>query len=413
MQDIMAKDNQFVRRPARTKRDQKQDEQFARLYAAVPSGGSARQSKKSGKAAKQKQQPELSGKSSKIPKPRWRVWLKRVLLTLLVVVLLGGLYVGGKFVYNGVQIFGWQGFISLFTTRELRGEAQGRVNILVAGNAGDQPGHGGADLTDSIMLLSINTRDDTGYILSMPRDLYVDIPQYGFAKINEAYPAGERMAYSHPTYPAGGMGLLAQVVSERTGVPVHYYALLNYTALEEAVNAVGGIDIVIDSPDPRGVYDPNPDLETGLPLVDLPNGPATLDGREALNLARARGQGHGSYGLSRSDFDRTEHQRKIVVALADKTRSFGTLSNPLTLGQLLDSVGNNVITDMNMGEMRRLYIVTRDIDTADFALVGLNDTGDGTSLLQSYRTPTGQAALIPRAGIEDYTEIRDFIQALP
>jgi LCP family protein required for cell wall assembly len=369
--------------------------EFARLYAHVPPDGGVR-----------------PARPAKKPQPRWKKIIKRTLLVLVVIALLAGLYVGGKFVYNGVRIFGWDGFLSLFTTRELKGEAEGRVNILIAGNSSDQPGHGGAGLTDSIMLASINTKDKTGYLLSIPRDLYVDIPGHGFAKINEAYTVGERVQFRGPGYPRGGMGLLEKVVSEHFGVPIHYYALVNYAALEEAVNAVGGIEVTIESSDPRGLYDPSPDLATGQPLVDLPNGPVKLDGRQALNLARARGNSFGSYGFARSDFDRTKHQRQIATALAAKASSTGSLTNPVTLGKLFDTLGRNVTTDLSMGEARRLYSLVREIDPSQFKSAGLNDTGDGESLLQSYRTPTGQAALIPRAGLEDYREIREYMRSL-
>lgn len=359
------------------------DEQFARLRAHIPTSLEATY------------KPEEPAKKSQ---PRWKKIVKRTLLVIVLLVLLSGLYIGGKFVYNGVKLFGWDGFWSLFNPPELRGEASGRVNVLIAGNAGDQPGHGGADLTDSIMLLSINTRDNSGYILSIPRDLYVDIPDYGAAKINEAYPAG-------------GMELLKRVVSERFGVAIHYDVLVNYTALEEAVDAVGGIDVVIDSADPRGLYDPSRDLRTGGPLIDLPNGPVKLDGHMALNLARARGQAAGSYGYARSDFTRTEHQRQILTALAEKARSLKTLANPLTMGQLFDTLGNNVQTDMSLGEVRRLYNIVNELDPSDFESVGLNDA-DGQNLLQSYTTPTRQSALIPRAGFDDFAEIRVYLRGL-
>lgn len=360
------------------------DEQFKRLRAHIPPN---------------LEELDKTERPAKKSQPRWKKILKRSILVIVLLALLTGLYVGGKFVYNGVKLFGWDGFWSLFNPPELRGEASGRVNILIAGNSGDQPGHGGADLTDSIMLASINTRDNTGYILSVPRDLYVDIPGYGAAKINEAYPAG-------------GMELLKKVVSERFGVPIHYDVMVNYTALEEAVNAVGGIDVVIDSADPRGLYDPSKDLATGEPLVDLPNGPVKLDGHMALNLARARGQAAGSYGYARADFTRTEHQRLILAALAEKVRSLQTLANPITMGRLFDTLGGNVQTDMSLGEARRLYNITNEIDLAKFELVGLNDA-DGENLLQSYTTPTRQSALIPRAGFDDFTEIREFIRTLP
>lgn len=207
------------------------------------------------------------------------------------------------------------------------------------------------------------------------------------------------------------MNLLESVVSERFGVEIHYNALVNYAALEQAVNAVGGVDVNIESSDERGLYDPSADLQTGQPLVDLPSGKVHLDGRQALNLARARGQAYGSYGYARADFTRTENQRKIVVALAEKAASLKSLTNPLTLGQMFDAVGGNVKTNMSLGEARRLYTIVRGIGFSAVKSVGLNDA-DGDNLLASYHTPTGQSALIPRAGFDDFSEIQAYIDNL-
>jgi len=261
------------------------------------------------------------------------------------------------------------------------------------------------------MLVSIDTKNKKGYLLSIPRDLYVEIQSGDYAKINEAYQDGENDGFSGGGYPDGGMGLLEKVVAEHLGVEIHYYALVNYGALEEAVNAVGGITLTIASSDPRGLYDPSRDLATGKPLVKLPNGVVTLNGRDALNLARARGNGYGSYGFARSDFDRGKHQRQILVAIKDKAASAGTLANPIKLGELFDSLGKNVETDLTLGEAKRLYDLVSDIESSRIVSASLNDA-DGQNLLQSYRTRTGQSALVPRTGIDDYTEIQAYIAKL-
>ncbi|HEY5152631.1 MAG TPA: hypothetical protein VII55_01525, partial [Candidatus Saccharimonadales bacterium] len=101
--------------------------------------------------------------------------LKRVALTLAVVVLLIGGWLGGKFAYNAHKLFGGNIF-SVLTTTKLKGENNGRVNILLAGNSADDPGHDGANLTDSIMLISIDTRQNKAFLLSIPRDLWVHVP---------------------------------------------------------------------------------------------------------------------------------------------------------------------------------------------------------------------------------------------
>lgn len=349
-----------------------------------------------------------------VRKGRWQrfkqgLTLKRVVVTLALLVLLIGGWVGGKFAYNAHKLFGGNIF-SVLTSSKLKGEDVGRVNILLAGNSADDPGHNGADLTDSIMLISIDTKNNKGFMLSIPRDLWVRIPGDGHAKINSAYVRGEDNNYSRSGYPDGGMGELEQIISQNLGLPINYYALVNYTALRQSVDAVGGIDLTIKSTDPRGLYDPNIDWQTRGPLVKLTNGVHHLNGRQALDLARARGDAYNSYGFAGSDFDRTEHQRQILVALKSKAVSAGVISNPAKLSNLSDAIGNNVKTDFKLSEVHRLYDLTKNISGGNLKSLSLNDDGTGTSLLASYTSSNGQSALIPASGLDDFSAIRTFIR---
>lgn len=348
--------------------------------------------------------PKLDGKPVKGKKPpkRWKKWLKRILITLLVLFIATAGWLGWKAYRNSGKL--GTDLWSLFDNSKLKGEDRGHVNILLAGNSVDDPGHGGAELTDSIMLISINTTNKTATVLSIPRDLYVNIPDYGYAKINAAYVYGQNKKFKEDGYPEGGMGLLQKTVSQKFGIPIDYYALVNYSAFRDAVNAVGGIEVTIASSDPRGLYDPYANLK-------LPNGTVKLDGQTALNLSRARGDGPGSYGFPRSDFDRTQNQRMMLLALRTKAQSAGVLSNPIKIGNLFDAGGNNVKTDLSLGNMRRLARITNDISNQDIRSASLNDA-NGVNLLKSYSAPGGQSALIPAAGLNDYSKIQEYLQSL-
>lgn len=347
------------------------------------------------------------------PLSRWqafkdRLTLKRAVISLLIIVLLIGGWVGGKFLWNAHKLFGGN-ILGVFSSAELKGEDQGRVNILLAGNSADDVGHSGGQLTDSIMLVSIDTRNNKAFMLSIPRDLWVRVPGDGRQKINGAYVFGENDGYKKDGYPEGGMGALEEVVSESLDMPIHYYALVNYNALKQAVDAVGGVDITVASEDSRGLYDPNIDWSTGKPLVRLSNGRHHLNGQSALNLARARGDSYRSYGFAGSDFTRTEHQRQLLTALKTKAVSAGTLANPAKLSSLSDAIGNNVKTDFKINEVRRLYDIMKKISNNNIQSLSLNDA-NGESLLASYTSPAGQSALIPAAGLDDFSDIRAFIR---
>lgn len=346
------------------------------------------------------------------PTRRWKKMLRWIIGIILMIALVAGGWVGLKLVANQIKIFGWGSVIDAFKSTKLKGEDTGHVTILLAGNSADAAGHGGAQLTDSIMLISLNTKANTAFMLSIPRDLYVDIPGEGYAKINEAYQDGERAHFKEAGYAEDGMGLLEKTVSEHFGIPIHYYALVDYAAVRDAVDAVGGIPVTIASSDPRGLYDPSPDLYNNRqPLVMLSNGHHTLNGVQALGLARARGQHWGSYGYALSDFERTDNQRLIMLGLKSKALSAGTLANPVKLGELFDSLGDNVQTDLTLAEVRRAYDLAKKIPDNAITSAGLNDA-DGQNLLMSYTTRSGQSALAPRKGVDDFNEIQTYMDKL-
>jgi len=338
-----------------------------------------------------------------------KITLKRVVVSLAILVLLVGGWVGGTFLYNAHKLFGGS-ILGVLHTTKLKGENVGRVNILLAGNSADDVGHDGAQLTDSIMLLSIDTKNNKAFMLSIPRDLWVQIGDQGHAKINAAYVYGEEDKFSASDYPTGGMGQLEQVVEENLSIPINYYALVDYNAFREAVNSVGGIEVNIASSDPRGIYDPSIDYSTGGPLVPkLSNGVHHLNGQQALDLARARGDSYNSYGFAGSDFDRTQHQREMLIALKSKAVSAGVLANPAKLTSLSNAIGNNVKTDLTFSEVRRLIDLIKPISGSNIQSLSLNKA-DGKNLLTSYAAPGGQSALAPAAGLDDFSDIQAFLQ---
>lgn len=339
---------------------------------------------------------------------RQRITLKRIVVILALLVLIIGGWVGGKFAYNAHKLFGGN-ILSVFSSTKLKGEDRGRVNILLAGNSADDPGHDGANLTDSIMLISLDTKNNRAFLLSIPRDLWVHISHDGHQKINAVYSAAVNKNYNGSGSKSGGMSLLEDTVGQELGITINYYALIDYTAIRQSVDALGGIDVNIKSNDPRGLYDPNIDWSTKGPLVKLTNGPHHLNGEQALDLGRARGDAYNSYGFAGSDFDRTKHQREMLVSLKKKAESIGVLANPSKLSSLSDALGNNVKTDFSLSEVHRLYEISNQIDNNNIKSLSLN-SDNGKSLLASYAAPDGESALIPAAGLDNFFDIQAFIQ---
>lgn len=337
-------------------------------------------------------QPHTPRRVAERPRRRTLRWTIGILGVITLV--LGGLVAGVMFLASNAlnQATSGRGGspVGVFVPLPLSNEDSGLVNVLIAGNSYDDPQHGGAALTDSIMVATINVRTNRTSLLSIPRDLWVD-HNGRQSKINAVYVyAGAGDA---------GMTALSTVVERVTGLHIDQHVLVGYQAVRDIVDAVGGVDVFIDSPDPRGIADVG---------IKLPNGPAHLNGEQALRLARARnsdGTGPTIYGLPGGDFDRQANQRMLVSAVVQKARSTPALANPAAVLAIFDTIGKNVHTDLNASQLRRFYDLIKDGPAQSVSL-----RGDGPSLLVGYRGPDGSDALVPAAGQYEYGPIREYVQ---
>jgi LCP family protein required for cell wall assembly len=352
---------------------------------------------------------------TKKAKRKHKPWTKRRIIKWAILTVVAGIVVTGGFLgvkgLNAIDKVFHGNIISdvtaAFSNTPLKGESVGRINILLAGDSVDDPDHQGAQLTDSILILSINTKTHSALLLSIPRDLWVYVPGMdSYEKINAANTVSN---FSEAGFPAGGMGQLEEIIESDFGIPIDYYGLMDYTAFRDAVNAVGGVTVDIQSPNPLGLYDPNTNLK-------LPNGDVALNGQQALNLARARGDGYGSYGFPDSDFDRTEHQRQLFIAVAEKAKTLGVVTNPVKISDLINTLSNNFQTDLTLQNVLRLVQLTKGINPDTIQSYAFSSTLSSTNpnpILKSYVDPgTGADALIPTAGIGDYTQLEDYYDQL-
>lgn len=271
-----------------------------------------------------------------------------------------------------------------------------RTSILIAGNSYDDPGHPGGDLTDGILIATFDSVTNKTGLVSVPRDLWVTYNGKNM-KINAVYvSAGRGQA---------GLNALGQVVETVTGLHIDQHVLVGVTAFQGMVDAVGGIDITINSPDPRGIGDPNVGLF-------LPNGPQHLDGKTALTLARARNDpipGKEAYGLPDSDYSRQQSQRLILLGIIAKIKSTPTLANPLTVTTLFEKLSDSMKTDLTASQIRPLYDqLVKSGNPVTFTIRGPRNA----SLLTDYNSNGAGDALVPKAGIFDYTAIQSYVTTM-
>jgi hypothetical protein len=189
---------------------------------------------------------------------------------------------------------------------------------------------------------------------------------------------------------------------------------MDYGAFKDSVNAVGGISINVQSSDPRGLYDCSIDYSNGQHLVDLSNGVHSLNGEQALDLARARGDCYGSYGFSNSDFQRTQDQREMFIAIAEKAKSLGIITNPAKVSDLFNALGNNVQTDLSLPDLLALIQLTKGTNPANAKSYSFSSTLTGGSdpLLTDYTSSSGQDAIIPTAGIGNFSGLTQYYEQL-
>jgi LCP family protein required for cell wall assembly len=201
------------------------------------------------------------------------------------------------------------------------------VDILVLG-VDARPGEGYVTRTDTIMLVGVQPRRMRLSLLSIPRDLFLDVPGYGSQRINTVNVLGELEEVGY------GPELLQVSITNNFGVEPDKYARLNFDAFVQLVDAVGGLTIDV----PKLIVDnayPTEDL--GTTVIRFEPGVQRMDGAAALVYARTR--------HTDDDYGRAERQQQVLSALARK------LANPLNWGPAVTVIQRNVDTNMNVFEM--------------------------------------------------------------
>ncbi|MBI4122621.1 MAG: LCP family protein [Parcubacteria group bacterium] len=282
--------------------------------------------------------------------------------------------------------------------KKMAGEENGRINVLLLGIGGE--GHEGGELTDTMMVASIDPAAKRLGLLSIPRDLVVPIPEVGWQKINAAHAYGK---LRNPESLGGGATLARKTVEDITGLEVHYYVKIDFAGFTKVVDAVGGIRINVRESFTDYQY---PDSAYGYEPVHFEAGWQTFDGATALKYVRSR---HGTAGEG-SDFARARRQQEVLRALQGRLLALSTILNPGKLVTLADIVGENLETDLELWEALRLYELSKTIDTAHLNQVVLSTEGAG--LLAAETGEDGSYLLRPRLGSGNFSELQLVAQHL-
>lgn len=239
-----------------------------------------------------------------------------------------------------------------------------------------RPGERGlAYRTDTMMLLSLDPATKQMGMLSIPRDLFVEVPGYSeLQRINSPMVLGEMRQ------PGLGPQLAMQTVQYNLGIRVHDYILLDFTAVIELIDAIGGISITTDRTINDRLY---PDMNYGYDPFYLPAGTHHLNGHDALRYARTR---HGD-----NDFERAGRQQDVIYAIRERVLDLEKLPQLIVQApSILNALNDNINTSMSLQQMIELAWYMRDVPAENISSGVL-----GPGYVQGYRTPQGASVLIP------------------
>ncbi len=309
---------------------------------------------------------------------------------------------------------------------ELKGEKEGRINILLLGMRGEHVTGGGL-LADTIMLASIAPEKKEVSLVSIPRDLYVTVPETNDKqKINAVYFYGEKKEHN-----GGGIKNMEKIIQEITGQSVYYAIAINFKGFEQAIDAVGGLDIHLDQPfsEPLQFHQEhvcddkvftvssgnfevkknekgrivaqyplcyNHSEECGGAFT-LPSGNVHLDGEKTLCYVRSR--------MTSTDFDRARRQQEILKLFKKKMLNAGTLTDFGKINALLDSLGDNVKTNLEGWEMKKLLDIYEEMgDQIKIKQKVLENSEEGLLYAPQNTTPQQGYILLPRG--DNYDRIK-------
>lgn len=274
--------------------------------------------------------------------------------------------------------------------KSLDADENGRTNILLVGTGGE--GHDGANLTDTIMVASIDYENKVVPMLSIPRDFYIMDRQQ---RINSVYDYEVRIQGENHE---DGIKTLRDTIEEITDIEIQYYAKVDFNGFVKIVDALGGVDLYVEN----AIYDPYyPKGETiYFETFSIDEGWQTLDGDTALKYARSR--------KTTSDFDRAKRQQQLLFALKEKALSLEILTDTGKIGDIYNSVDDSIETDLSLAEIIELGNIAKDFQKEDIYPLVVND--DPTECGGLVYTPareyfSGASVLLPAGNNYEYVHM--------
>ncbi|MGC8651094.1 MAG: LCP family protein [Minisyncoccia bacterium] len=281
--------------------------------------------------------------------------------------------------------------------------AQEPMNILLLGVVGD--GYRGALLTDTIFLTHLDFKTNKVSLLSIPRDLWVQVPGTNQnEKINALYSLSNKNKTSF--LKATNYNLIQNKIEQITGLPVNYVVIFDLAGFGQLVDAIGGINIYLSKEmiDPRFT---NPHDSSS--IFDLTPGWHYLDGTTAIKFVRTRYAPNG-------DFYRIDNQHLIIAALKEKIAQLSSVWNLMAWFKIYQSISNHYITNLDFDTLWNLLNFVRNIKSNQIQYFSLTNQAPNNLLISSSvegmfnNATTSVYILLPKEGFEQYNSIQNYIK---
>ena len=357
--------------------------------------------------------------TKKSDKNKVPLWAKIVMITLsvILVLIITAITLMYMLLSHSTAVFKGNP-MDILISSELKKDENGQTNFLIFGTSEDAKGHGGQELTDSILVASINQEYKTAKVFSVPRDLWVNYSVPGSepmsctvgsqGKINATYLCAleeYRNTMNGTSAKEAASLYFAKKISEVTGFSMHYYVAVDWGAVKMIVDKIGGIDVDVYADDEDGIHDScqNINLKKGMYY--------NMNGDLAMKLARARNAAcaPGDYGLSRSNFDREINQQRIMNAIKNKVSSIGILMNPGKVMSIIDGLGDNLRTNIVMSEVRTVIDFGTKLEGGIQPISTIDQFGTGRIGLSSVVIPAG-ASTYSEGSLYNYTNFQKYLR---
>ncbi|NDK07676.1 hypothetical protein EOM39_00345 [Candidatus Gracilibacteria bacterium] len=286
-----------------------------------------------------------------------------------------------------------------------------KIKILLIGRGGEN--HSGGELTDSIILASIDLDKKVISMLSIPRDLYVKYGDSRYGKINGVYAYYLGIEKNE----ASAMDYLKNKVSQITGEKIDYYVNIDFSGFQQVVDLLGGVVITVPNNFADYAY---PTKNGGYTTFILKKGTWTIDGETALKYARSR--------HSTSDFDRSLRQQQILSAIKTKMISESYLKNPVKIRKMYNAISPYFTTDIGINGILKIASEIKDFSgsgSSDLISLNLNNSCvygayscnvGGILYTPPMENFGGASVLLPRGAtnyvVEKYGEIQRFANVI-